>query len=249
MENKETIKVIKNGYFWYVDAVKGDVDESYDGEVYTMMRPRQLRKVTDILINEFDFDTVNCIETGGSWNIKGDGAVGLYLAHLCKETGGEFHSVELNEDIKVLSEKMYQDKGFDNVNHHHQDSVKYLENTEFIPNLVHLDSWDVDLKNPLPSGLHGWREFIALKDKMPVGSIIIIDDCWFNDSWVEWVTYEEDSEEEKREIIDISYPILGKGSLIWHYINDSSDSNMDWKIIGDGYNGGEARKLIIKKIQ
>jgi hypothetical protein len=30
--------------------------------------------------------------------------------------------------------------------------------------------------NPLPCALHGWREFEAIESKMPIGSIIIIDD-------------------------------------------------------------------------
>ena len=42
--------------------------------------------------------------------------------------------------------------------------VSFLQETNIVPNLVHLDSWDVNLKNPLPCALHGWREFVAIED-------------------------------------------------------------------------------------
>lgn len=248
MKKEEVQKTIKNGYFWYTDTVKNYVDEKFDGDVYTMMRPRQLRNASDILSKEFKFDTIKCIETGASHDIKGDGAVGLYLAHICKETGGEFHSVDIDGNLVKKSKKMYKELGFDNVNYHTQDSVEYLENTEFIPNLIHLDSWDVNLKNPMPSALHGWREFTAIKDKMPVGSIIIIDDNWFDGTWQEWITRDEDGELQN-EVINVSYTVLGKGAMVWHYIKDKMITNADWEIIGDWYDGGEPRKIYIKKVK
>lgn len=97
------------------------------------------------------------------------------FAKLCQFTNGEFHSVDIDDQIIEESKMLYEELGVP-VNHHMQDSVKFLKETNIIPNLVHLDSWDLDLRNPFPSALHGWREFIAIEDKMPVGSILIVDD-------------------------------------------------------------------------
>jgi len=124
--------------------------------------------------------------------------------------------------------------------HYVNDSVNFLKETEIIPNLVHLDSWDVDLKNPLPCALHGWREFEAIENKMPIGSILIVDDNWFRGTWVEW-TYPN----KPNERIDINYPILGKGALIWHFIENNKSN---WIKISEDTVGSNI-KLVYKKIR
>jgi hypothetical protein len=124
-----------------------------------------------------------------------------------------------------------------------EDSINYLTNFKGLPNLVHLDSWDLDLKNPVPSMLHGWLEFQAIKDKMPSGSIVIIDDNYLKDTWVEW-NYLKDEEIYNQEIINIAYDIVGKGSLVYHYCQSYES---DWKIIGEHYLPGSRIKVIVQK--
>ncbi len=239
-------KIFRNAFYWYTDTIKEYVNESYDGELFTFLRPRQLRDISDLLSKHFKFDTIKCIETGASCDAGADGAVGLYFAKLCELTNGEFYSVDINKPSLDLSKKLYKKHNLE-VNHNLKDSVEYLENIDFIPNLVHLDAMDFNLKNPLPSALHGWREFAALKDKMPIGSIIIVDDNWIDGTWIEWVYPEATGLDN--EIIDITYPILGKGSLISHFINDEETSSKSgWEMIGV-YTPGHNNKLIMKKIK
>ena len=197
----------------------------------------QLERLTNILNKDFPFDTINCIETGGSRSWL-DGMVGYYFAYLSNNTKGKFTSVDINPDYEDEVNKAYLDLDPNiKITHITDDSLNLLKNPPYIPNLIHLDSWDVNLKDPLPSALHGWREFEAIESQMPVGSIIVIDDNWYQNNWVEWITNYSDGRQD-RERITINYPILGKGAHICQYLN-GDDKN--WKILDADY------KLVIQK--
>ena len=49
---------------------------------------------------------------------------------------------------------------------------RYLETAD----LVYLDSWDVDVHDPLPSAVHGLREFLACADILKPGAMVLVDD-------------------------------------------------------------------------
>lgn len=201
-------------------------------EWYNEKRLDQLTRLTSVLEERFPFSNIWALETGGS-QAWGDGMVGYYFAYLANNTKGKFCSVDLNPD---LEDKVYQaynsiDPNLE-ITHFTNDSVNFLKNPPYIPNLVHLDSWDVNLKDPFPSALHGWREFEAIESLMPVGSIIVIDDNWYKGGWVEWWTA------TGKETINIDYPAIGKGAHIYQWIT-SGDRN--WKIWDANY------KLIIQK--
>ena len=198
------------------------------------LRSSQLNKVIGEIEDDFDFEKVICIETGASHNWD-DGCVGAFFAKICELTNGELHSVDVNPELVNNS------LGFTNTFHYIDDSVNYLHNTNIIPNLVHLDSWDLNLRNPFPSALHGWNEFNAIEDKMPLGSILIIDDNYFNGTWVEWKNNRNDEEWDK---VTINYPIVGKGSHIYDFV-ESGKSNWE-KLSYDGVGANE--KLVYKKI-
>lgn len=204
----------------------------------------QLNDVYSVLKEHFDFDKIECIETGASQNLD-DGCFGLYLAKVTESSGGTYHSVDIYEDIVNKSKELF-DKYIPQlkIEHHVSDSVKFLEEYNGSPNLVHLDSWDLDLTNPVPSMLHGWLEFVAIKDKMPSGSIVIIDDNFFKDSWVNWNIIRNGEYTGEYERVDVTYDIVGKGSLIYHWCQKE---NTDWDLIGDNHRCGENIKIIIKK--
>ena len=201
-------------------------------------RKKQLGQLVEELEGVFKLSPIVCIETGASKDFVTDGAVGTFLAKLCQIKGGEFHSVDISSQTVDKSRVLYNELGL-NVNHYVQDSVEFLKQTDIVPNLVHLDSWDVDLKNPFPCALHGWREFEAIENRMPVGSIIIIDDNWFKGTWVEW-NYPHKS----NEVITIDYPVLGKGALVWHFVK-SGKSN--WQIISKDIVGSNIKIVFRKK--
>jgi hypothetical protein len=203
-------------------------------------RLEQVEILTKLFSENFNFDTINCVETGGShrWN---DGKVGIFFAYLSHITGGKFTSVDINPDISTQVIDSYSQVNL-SVDHYIDDSINYLKNLDYIPNLVHLDSWDVDLKDPFPSALHGWREFEAIEHKMPVGSIIVIDDNWYKNNWVEWLMVsknEHDIDILSKEIITMEYPCVGKGAHVYQWIKSG---NSNWKILDASY------KLTIQKV-
>jgi len=203
----------------------------------------QLEKLTKILKDNFQFDVINCIETGASWN-WGDGCVGYYFADLTKQTGGKFKIVDINPDLKQKTINAFAEIDPQiMVDYFVDDSIEFLLNTEFIPNLLHLDSWDCDLTNPLPSALHGWREFDAIRKKMPIGSIIVIDDNYYGGNFQDWF-HLWNGKKVKTERINITYPMLGKGAHIYQYIKDNKTN---WKILSKPASGNQ--KLVIKKIK
>lgn len=42
--------------------------------------------------------------------------------------------------------------------------------------LVYLDSWDVDVHDPLPSAVHGLREFLSCAGSLKPGAMVLVDD-------------------------------------------------------------------------
>ena len=57
--------------------------------------------------NNFNFDKVECIETGASQNLE-DGCFGLYLAKITQSKGGSYHSVDIYEDIVNKSKLIFE---------------------------------------------------------------------------------------------------------------------------------------------
>ena len=100
--------------------------------------------------------------------------------------------------------------------------------------------------NPVPSMLHGWLEFDAIRNKMPSGSICLIDDNYLKGSWVSWNWLDPNLNvlSTEPELIDITYEIVGKGALIYHW---AQKEETDWDLIGDHYHIGKNIKLILKK--
>jgi len=223
-------EIFEEALGWY--ATQAQKQEGYRNRI------DQLRGVLDCIGDDFSFAKVTCIETGASQNWA-DGGVGGFFAKACELSGGDFYSVDISDDIVNKSVEFYNKLGLD-VNHYVKDSVGFLEETKVVPNLVHLDSWDLDLKNPFPGALHGWREFLAIEGKMPVGSVLIIDDNFFKGTWVTWNYLGGGSER-----IDINYPIVGKGGNVWHYVEGGES---DWEKLSQDTVGGNV-KLVYRKIK
>ena len=82
----------------------------------------------------FNFPTIECIETGASQDLK-DGCFGILLAKMCFETGGIFSSVDLSSSISSKSSDLYNEIFPDfPVNHYVGDSVEFLKKYPGSPN-------------------------------------------------------------------------------------------------------------------
>jgi len=206
------------------------------------VRIQQAEILDKLLTEEFNFDYIECIETGcasgGYDNFR------VYLAKYCKDNNGKFSTVDISEDYINKSKILYHDVIGENNNEYVvSDSIKFLQSYNGTPNLVHLDSYDLDLLNPLPSMLHHWLEFEAIQDKMPSGSLLLIDDNFFKGTFVSWYILNNGVHTDTKRI-DIDYDIIGKGSLIYHFVKEK-ESN--WELIGNHYVAGPNLKLFFRK--
>lgn len=206
-------------------------------------RLEQANTLSQVINEYFKFDVIECVETGANRNFS-DGCFGLFLCDLINQIGGVYHSVDIDSEViensKNLCHQYYPEI---QSNHYVMDSVKFLKNYDGCPNLVHLDSMDLNLTNPVSSMLHSWLEFDAIRDKMPSGSICLIDDNFLKGTWVSWNTV-VDNKIVDSKIIDIEYDIVGKGSLIYHWCKNYET---EWEIVGNHYLVGSNVKLILRK--
>ena len=233
-KNKYNKEIVENSLIFYEENIG-----NLHGE-----RGDQISSFLQIYSDHFELDTIECIETGASQNGK-DGCFGVLLARMCQSLGGIFHSVDIDPEVLKKSVDLYESilPGFQ-INHHLEDSVEFLKGYPGSPNLVHLDSWDLDLKNPVPSMLHGWLEFDEIRDKMPSGSICLIDDNFLKGTFTWWNFINSNGDISHGEVIETTYDIVGKGALVYHW---AQKEETDWDLIGDHYQPGKNIKLILKK--
>jgi hypothetical protein len=170
------------GYEEYLNHMRTVIPD-YDSSVGHGTRRKQCETFIESINEDFNFDKLIVLETGASSSYW-DGMFGLFLGYVTKKTNGKMVSVDISQEMvnrskdifeSVIPELDYSIKV--------EDSVTFLNNVEEIPNLVHLDSWDFDLFNPLPSALHGWEEFKSIEPtltKMIKEKIQIINDYYGN---------------------------------------------------------------------
>jgi hypothetical protein len=216
-------------------------------ERFSNIKSVEQSKTIDLILEFFfDFPSVECIETGVSYGGNDDN-FGIYLAKFTQKYGGKMSSVDIDCQRVNKSQELI-DSLVDNIDYsaHTSDSVQFLREYKGSPNLVHLDSYDLDITNPLPSMLHHWLEFVEIKDKMKSGSILMVDDNFFKGTWVDWNIIDNQGILLDTKKIDISYDIIGKGALIYHAVKEKKIK--DWELIGDFYHAGPNQKLIFKKL-
>ncbi len=224
------------------------LNETYDfykSKVNEIMRHEQAQTVLEVIENYFNFDYVEVIETGASSDNYDN--FGILLGKIAESKNGIYHSVDINEEYVESSKKMYlKELPKLNIKHYIGDSVEFLKNYSGKANLIHLDSFDLDLFDPLPAILHGWLEFEAIKDKVPVGSICIIDDNWLNGTYIDSVVYVDGKRTEDIKRVDVTYTILGKGAMVYHYVKQRDSG---WEVVGNHYRPGNNIKLLLRKIK
>ena len=163
------------GYEDYLNHMRS-VIPGYDNSTGHETRRKQCQALLNSISDKFIFDKLIVLETGSSASYD-DGIFGLFLGYVAKKSNGKMVSVDISSDV-VDKSKIIFAREIPELDYslHVEDSISFLKNVEEIPNFVHLDSCDFNLFDAFPSALHGWEEFKAIESKMPVGSIIVIDD-------------------------------------------------------------------------
>jgi len=231
-------ELFNQSYQEYIEYMSKNVEDFWT-HVGFLSRRNQIMSVIDSLNDDFNFEKLITLETGGSQNLR-DGIFGLFMGFATVKTNGTMMAVDTDRNVVDRSYELFKTV-IPNLHYeiYEEDSIKFLLELKEIPNLVHLDSWDLNLHDPLPSSLHGWREFTAIENKMPSGSIIIIDDNYIGGTWVDW-----QYADGRIDRISNTYPMTGKGAIIYHYVIGGTS---DWKLIGSQYNVYNNIKIIIQK--
>lgn len=123
------------------------------------------------------------IETGSSFSgIKSTNLFDSYV----KKYGGRLYSVDINAQLlqQIRTEVSEATELVCD------DSVEFLRDfasnyPSVKPNLVYLDSMDIDWLSPEPSEIHGFNEFLAVKPLFEKGSLLLIDDTPSSPSWLD----------------------------------------------------------------
>jgi len=115
------------------------------------------------------------MRTPGNWS--GDGQSTVLWKEFAAIYESEIHTVDLDpEAARVVREECG-----DAVSAHTGDSVDFLYGLAGVAHprqidLLYLDSYDFDLKDPFPSAFHHIKELIAVRPCLGQGSIVAIDD-------------------------------------------------------------------------
>jgi hypothetical protein len=221
----------------YCDFMSLNTEDFWTNNGFEVRR-NHIKIFSEIIENEFEFEDIKLIETGVSGNVN-YGLWGFFLGAVVESYGGEMHSVDLDCKSCENSEKIFSEQ-LPNLKYktYCEDSVSFLEKPPIIPNIVHLDSYDFQLFNPLPSALHGWKEFEKIEKLMPKGSIILVDDNWLKGTTLEW--FQNGQRYERL----IELPILGKGANIFQEVEGGKTN---FNFIGNHHVPYKMIKIYIKK--
>ncbi len=179
------------------------------------------------LFEYFNNNPISIFETGSSaWGTNSSVLFDSYI----KKFGGNFITVDIRKEPseklnKIFSKnsKAFVGDSLDFIKNYKKNELKKVD-------LVYLDSFDVDFKNPEPAMEHGLNEFLYLDKLVSPGTLIAIDD-----TPKDIKLYGENFTNEKKYNNNF---IPGKGTYILENIKESKK----YEIVYHHYS------LIIKKI-
>ena len=166
----------------------------------------------------------NIIETGtsrsGIENITGDGASTFLFDAFVNYYDGLVTSIDIDQSAVTKVNSITSPKTQVICN----DSIKELKNIYSNIDCLYIDSYDVDILNPLPAAEHALKEFQAIEDKINYKTIIMIDDTPISENYLPPWTEESLSELGKTKL-DIKWP-NGKGMLLVPYLEKKGFSKL-----------------------
>lgn len=217
-----TANILQSGFkkadFHYVGLGSIDPSVSFSELFETVFFPRlsgNRDRATGFrrIVEALDALALTCpliIETGsmrvpGNW--QGDGQSTFIWDAYVQKSGGQVWSIDTNIDSIDTARRACSG----HTNFILNDSVTALSNLAVLlppccVNLLYLDSYDLDLKEPLPSAVHHMMELAAVRPVLGRNCIVAIDDY------------------------RVAGNVGGKGALI-----DTFMKSIDAKVLHDGY--------------
>jgi len=112
------------------------------------------------------------VETGSSaWGTNSS----LLFDSYVNSFGGSLSSVDIRAEPMFTLRSLCSNRSFFSCD----DSVSFLKHfarQNLPPDLVYLDSWDVNWTDPLASSLHGFYEFLVVLPLLRKGALLLVDD-------------------------------------------------------------------------
>jgi hypothetical protein len=199
--NKQKSKTSHETLANYVDNIL--ISGGENASFYTHICYHTIYKALSELIkrgkNEYIIVETGCSAHGTKSTLLWDKFVNSF--------GGKVLSVDLNKSAVSITNKETSDK----TNVTHSDSLKYLPTITDKIDFLYLDSYDVDLLNPLPSAEHHLKEFNCIKHLLHKGSIVLIDDTPISPEWLDNGKYSPIYNKLK---LQFNENMSGKGSLV-----------------------------------
>lgn len=156
------------------------------------------------------------LETG-SMHASGSRAFTLLFGHLAQMTSGRLTTIDMNPEVVSKCRELTKEYE-DSITYVCEDSVSYLESLSCKRiqdlDLLILDSWDLDVFDPLPSQIHHLRELLAVVKNLK-DCVVMVDDNFLPGTWVD-VLYEK-QEIRRFEVGDVH---VGKGTLVRRLLMD-----------------------------
>jgi hypothetical protein len=155
------------------------------------------------------------LETGSSaWGVNSSLLFDSYVGNF----GGEFWTV----DNRILPVLQLRSRLNSRSKACCDDSVRFLARwaqPQFARqvNLVYLDSWDLNIHNPLLAANHGLQEFLAIRPSLVHGSILLVDDTPASIEYFQGADFFL-----ARKFFDETGLVPGKGALINKILENDS---------------------------
>ena len=185
--------------------------------------PRLVTKNTPLSIVE-----TGCMHTPLEQNA---GAMTMVFADLLKNhTGGSITTIDISPEAMGRC-KIYTRDFSEHINYVVSDSVSYLKNLPFWVaeeiDLLFLDSYDLNVFDPMPSYIHHLRELLAVYDNLSDEVIIGVDDNFLPGTIVHW-----NWSDGRTEQFDTGNSTIGKGTLIDRFLLDSNWKKVSNDMVG-----------------
>ncbi|MBI1943063.1 MAG: hypothetical protein HYS35_05295 [Betaproteobacteria bacterium] len=170
------------------------------------LRSETLRKAFEIL-EAMDKGRYSIVETGcarkDDW--YGDGQSTLLFDRFVNHWDGAVRTV----DIDPLACERLRARVSGKVTISCGDSVAYLRsllgNEELHVDLLYLDSYDLDWRNPHPAALHHLHELCAVMPLLAGGTLVMVDDTARNQAFITL---------KGREMVVHDFGVAGKGGYV-----------------------------------
>jgi len=119
-----------------------------------------------------------CVRQQDNWAGDGQSTI-LFDKYAEFHPGSVVYSVDLDPQATALCRSLVSDR----VWIHTGDSIAWLKSlTDHPPaalkhvDLLYLDSYDVDLDDPMPSAVHHLKELVAIAPLLSSGTLVVVDD-------------------------------------------------------------------------